>query len=281
MLTYQRPLVAQDDQDRTILTNETQAIIWAVGNLNEKNEPTYHTLRNRGNSSIKYPRIQLELTTPTIHSGDFLIDFGRSPFWNCPAPEEPSTSTSSTTIDSSTLLPEEEDVPVVAPTVPTPVPTGPVPAPPSPSPSPSPAPAPAPVPAAPGRTAPEVKTKRWFIPEIPCYEPENRVFYCHIGPAGGPRGYDAITGTSLTLNHGFCRHHNDSICTTGNTGWGISWYINGLLIPEVTVVRGETYTFVVEGGQSAERAARYHPFYITDDPQGGYGFKTPIERSVR
>jgi len=103
-----------------------------------------------------------------------------------------------------------------------------------------------------------VRIKPWFIPEIPCNEPENRVFYCHIGPAGGTRGYDAITG---------------------NVGWGISWYINGLLVPEVTVVRGETYTFVVEGGQNFERDARYHPFYITDDPEGGYGFKTPIERS--
>ena len=54
MLTYQRPLIAQDDQDRTILTNETQAIVWAVGNLNEKNEPTYHTLRNRGNPTQSF-----------------------------------------------------------------------------------------------------------------------------------------------------------------------------------------------------------------------------------
>jgi len=68
---------------------------------------------------------------------------------------------------------------------------------------------------------------------------------------------------------------------SGNVGWGISWYINGLLAPEVTVIRGETYTFVVEGGQDVERATRYHPLYITDDPQGGYEFKTPIERSVR
>lgn len=67
---------------------------------------------------------------------------------------------------------------------------------------------------------------------------------------------------------------------TGNLGWGVSWFINGLLIPEVTVVRGETYTFVVEGGQDPDRPSRYHPFYITDDPEGGYEFKTPDERSV-
>ena len=36
-------------------------------------------------------------------------------------------------------------------------------------------------------------------------------------------------------------------------GWGIAWYINGLLIPEIYVVRGKTYTFVVEGGDDKVR----------------------------
>lgn len=48
----------------------------------------------------------------------------------------------------------------------------------------------------------------------------------------------------------------------------------------MTVVRGQTYTFVVEGGQDPDRPSRYHPFYITDDSEGGYEFKTPAERSV-
>lgn len=48
----------------------------------------------------------------------------------------------------------------------------------------------------------------------------------------------------------------------------------------MTLVRGQTYTFVVEGGQDPDRPSRYHPFYITDDPEGGYEFKTPAERSV-
>ncbi|KAK4324983.1 hypothetical protein Pmani_004408, partial [Petrolisthes manimaculis] len=63
-----------------------------------------------------------------------------------------------------------------------------------------------------------------------------------------------------------------------HVGWGIAWYINGLLIPEINVVRGKTYTFVVEGGYDPERPARYHPFYITDDPEGGYEFKSPAQR---
>lgn len=67
----------------------------------------------------------------------------------------------------------------------------------------------------------------------------------------------------------------------GHVGWGIAWYINGLLIPEITVVRGKTYTFVVEGGNDQEAPARNHPLYITDDPVGGYVAKTPEEREVR
>lgn len=67
---------------------------------------------------------------------------------------------------------------------------------------------------------------------------------------------------------------------SGHVGWGISWYINGLLIPEINVVRGRTYTFVVEGGNDPETPANYHPFYITDDPIGGYEYKSEEEREV-
>lgn len=102
-----------------------------------------------------------------------------------------------------------------------------------------------------------VSDQPWFIPAIQCYEPEDGVFFAQIGPTGGDNGYSAIT------NH---------------VGWGISWYINGLLIPEIYVVRGKTYTFVVEGGDDKKFAAGYHPFYITDDPEGGYEFKSAQER---
>lgn len=67
---------------------------------------------------------------------------------------------------------------------------------------------------------------------------------------------------------------------SGHVGWGIAWYINGLLIPEINVVRGKAYTFVVEGGADPESPAKFHPFYITDDPEGGYEFKTQAEKSV-
>ena len=34
----------------------------------------------------------------------------------------------------------------------------------------------------------------------------------------------------------------------GQASWGIAWYINDLLIPEIYVERGQTYTFIVQGG---------------------------------
>lgn len=54
-----------------------------------------------------------------------------------------------------------------------------------------------------------------------------------------------------------------------------------MLIPEINVVRGKTYTFVVEGGNNKTNPANYHPFYITDDPIGGYENKNDAEREVK
>ncbi|XP_048001741.1 protein Skeletor, isoforms D/E isoform X2 [Leguminivora glycinivorella] len=103
----------------------------------------------------------------------------------------------------------------------------------------------------------DTKVVPWEIPPIQCNEPEDGVFYAQMGPTGGKQGYPAITG---------------------HVGWGISWYINGLLIPEINVVRGRKYTFVTEGGEDASQPARYHPFYITNDPVGGYFHKTEAEK---
>ncbi|XP_076668166.1 protein Skeletor, isoforms B/C isoform X1 [Andrena cerasifolii] len=85
-------------------------------------------------------------------------------------------------------------------------------------------------------------------------------FSVRIGPAGGKRGYSRITG---------------------QPPWGIAWYINDLLIPELTVERGQTYTFIVEGGNTSVNPARYHPFYITDSPEGGFGQKTEAEKMAQ
>lgn len=60
-------------------------------------------------------------------------------------------------------------------------------------------------------------------------------FHASIGPTGGKRGYKAITG---------------------EPSWGIAWYINDLLIPEITVERGQTYEFIIEGGYDPAQPAR-------------------------
>ncbi|KAL7307218.1 hypothetical protein TKK_0000941 [Trichogramma kaykai] len=78
-----------------------------------------------------------------------------------------------------------------------------------------------------------------------------------IGPTGGPRGYSRITG---------------------QPSWGIAWFVNDKLIPEITVERGQNYTFVVEGGKDKTNPARYHPFYITDSPEGGFGQLTDSQQ---
>lgn len=257
IVTYQRPLKASDQYDKPILTNTTQAIIWAIGPLNQRNEVSFHS---------HYPK-----------TSQFL-DFGRPAKWNCPMPEneQPPMRAVSQKVEEEPALPSSTAPPAASTrsrnserrrggnrgqvraetnvddseksatrtrqqsrgrgrqtttTTARPVPT----------------------------PAPVQKRNAWTIPPIQCYEPDDGVFYAQMGPTGGKRGYPAITG---------------------HVGWGISWYINGLLIPEINVVRGKTYTFVVEGGFDPEVPAKYHPFYITDDPVGGYEYKTAEEKKV-
>lgn len=61
------------------------------------------------------------------------------------------------------------------------------------------------------------------------------IFYVKMGPTGGAKGYSKITGLRSS---------------------GICYYINDKLIPELTVERGQTYTFVVETGESTADPAR-------------------------
>lgn len=110
-----------------------------------------------------------------------------------------------------------------------------------------------------------------------------KVFRVQIGPTGGDKGYKAITG---------------------HEGWGIAYWVNGLvssesqlptclqlrvstssfnfgrsnsnlflsqLIPEIHVRRGENYTFIIEAGNDPNRQAKYHPLYITNNASGGGG----------
>ncbi|XP_037940918.1 protein Skeletor, isoforms B/C isoform X3 [Teleopsis dalmanni] len=252
IVTYQRSLQATDRLDLPISINGSEAIVWAIGPLNERKETSFHS---------HY--------TKQTHK----IDFGRQPTWNCPMPEATKSSSSSDeseeeqdtkqdtlgegyppastpSLNNDRWKNEEEEefydnrpqnlqrpntrresqaASQQARPVPTPKPSN--------------------------------TNGAWDIPAIQCYEPEDGVFYAQMGPTGGKHGYPAITG---------------------HVGWGISWYINGLLIPEIHVVRGKTYTFVVEGGNNPDIPAKYHPFYITDDPVGGYEHKREEEKkSIR
>ena len=66
----------------------------------------------------------------------------------------------------------------------------------------------------------------------------------------------------------------------GRAGWGIAWFIDGTLIPELVVQRGEKYTFIVFGGDDSRNPAQYHPLYITDSISGGRLLNTPQENQV-
>lgn len=233
IVTYQRPLKAADSLDLAIRTNESQAVIWALGPLNQRHEVSYHSHYTKG---------------------DRFIDFGRQPVWNCPMPEsEKSNQPPETDYQEEPEYYEKRPATVNR-----------QPAPPKPQQVAQPQ-RPSEVVARPAKPAtpspPRATSKNgaWYIPPIQCNEPEDGVFYAQMGPTGGKQGYPAITG---------------------HVGWGLSWYINGLLIPEINVVRGKEYTFVVEGGFDPEIPARYHPFYITDDPVGGYIHKTDAEKAV-
>lgn len=66
----------------------------------------------------------------------------------------------------------------------------------------------------------------------------------------------------------------------GQASWGIAWYINGVLAPELVVQRGVNYTFVVTGGTDPNDPTNYHPFYITNSSSGGRLANTAEQREV-
>lgn len=87
----------------------------------------------------------------------------------------------------------------------------------------------------------------WKKSEI--FDKSIRTFRATLGPSGGKRGYQGITG---------------------QTSMGLSWYINGQIIPELYLQRGLTYNFRVYGGNNPHSPLYYHPLIITDDSHGGY-----------
>ena len=65
----------------------------------------------------------------------------------------------------------------------------------------------------------------------------------------------------------------------GLSGWGIAYYINGMLAPALRLRRNVTYTFIVEAGNDPNDAPNYHPFYITDSQHGGILLNTGMQVS--
>ncbi|GFS78254.1 hypothetical protein NPIL_520601 [Nephila pilipes] len=206
MITIKRPQVGMDQRyDQHVYSDGPQAIIWAIGTLNDKNEMSYKGIMTS--------------------EGNVFIDFARSPQWNCPQPadyeSEPSAPVTTTT-QAPARKPQTtrarhssriSDAHV------------------------------------------EESKKSWSLPHLLC--PSDKTLRAQIGPTGGKGRLQAIRNV---------------------VGWGLAWYINGVLVPEITLERGQTYTFVIEGGNDPENPARTHPFYITDDPEGGYEHKTVAEK---
>ncbi|XP_076331217.1 cytochrome and DOMON domain-containing protein knickkopf isoform X2 [Tachypleus tridentatus] len=82
-------------------------------------------------------------------------------------------------------------------------------------------------------------------------------FVVRLGPSGGQKGYMGYTG----------------MASQGNV-----FYINGLMAPELYVKRNKKYIFKIETGNDPQKAEVYHPFYITDDVNGGYSKYSGEER---
>ncbi|XP_071557241.1 protein Skeletor, isoforms B/C-like [Temnothorax nylanderi] len=96
----------------------------------------------------------------------------------------------------------------------------------------------------------------WQKTEI--FDRSVRTFKATIGPSGGKRGYQGITGKPSV---------------------GLAWYIEGALIPELYLRRGLTYSFRVYGGNNPHSAELYHPLIITDEPHGGYDTLSDLAQS--
>ena len=70
---------------------------------------------------------------------------------------------------------------------------------------------------------------------------------------------------------------NITLYLSGLGQFGQAWYVNGDLAPDLYLVRGQKYTFIVEGGLGTDQEGIIHPFYLTSDNEGGYGTKSDYE----
>ncbi|XP_027842115.2 protein Skeletor, isoforms B/C [Aphis gossypii] len=82
-----------------------------------------------------------------------------------------------------------------------------------------------------------------------------RMMTATLGPSGGKKGFQGLTGLPSP---------------------GLAWFINGYLIPEIWLKRGITYVIHIYGGNNPHSSQYYHPFIITDEPNGGYDGMTEV-----
>lgn len=69
------------------------------------------------------------------------------------------------------------------------------------------------------------------------------------------------------------------VTLTGVGPEGTAFYLNGMLSPDVYLVRGRTYVFVVETGLGGNGV--FQPVYFTTDSAGGYQGKSDYQKRVR
>jgi len=83
-------------------------------------------------------------------------------------------------------------------------------------------------------------------------------FTFQLGPPGGKRGYEAIANVQPGR---------------------FVWYVNGYMAPELWLLRGQVYSFVVQGGSDQTNETLNNPLYISDDQTGGYKRLSGEERA--
>merc|ERR1711892_382362 len=111
-------------------------------------------------------------------------------------------------------------------------------------------------PPGPATHPPTPSDENWIVPATGCNTTDNTVFYLQIGPAAARRG-----------NQGLGQY-------------GQAWYVNGDVAPDLYLVKGQKYTFIVEGGLGTDQDGTIHPFYLTSDNEGGYGTKSDYEAKM-
>ena len=94
--------------------------------------------------------------------------------------------------------------------------------------------------------------KSWNVPAIECGDSTRGGLYVQLGGATPVKG---------------------------NRDLKVAMYVNGLAAPDIYLPRGQEATFVVETGSGTNPLGLSHPFYITTDPEGGFGSKGDFDRS--